>query len=76
MKRCNVCGNTEFHPETLEEVFRVEGQLVVVERVPALVCGRCGEATFDRQTVERVRELVHAGTQPSRHVDVDVFAFS
>lgn len=75
MKRCSVCGHTEFLKETLEEVFRVDGHLVVVESVPAEICGRCGEATFDRETVERVRALVHAGKRPARRVDVDVFAF-
>lgn len=76
MKHCNVCGHTEFAQERREEVFRVDGHLVVVEDVPASVCARCGEATFDRETVERVQAMVHAGTKPKRSVDVDVFAFS
>jgi len=75
MKRCDVCGNATFHEELLEEVFRIDGQMVMVERVPARVCDRCGEATFERETVEQVRRTVHGGNQPTRHASLDVFAF-
>lgn len=75
MRRCDVCGNATFHDERVEEVFRIDGQMVMVEHIPARVCDRCGDATFDRETVERVRRTVHGKNQPTRHVSLDVFAF-
>lgn len=75
MTKCDVCGNATFHEERVDEVFRVDGQMVMVEHVPARVCDRCGDATFDRETVEQVRRTVHAGNRPTRHVSMDVFAF-
>ena len=76
MTRCDVCGNATFHDEHVDEVFRIEGQMVLVEHIPARICDRCGEATFDRETVERVRRTVHEDKQPTRHVSMDVFALA
>jgi HTH-type transcriptional regulator / antitoxin MqsA len=73
---CNVCGNTSFSDQRVDEVFRIDGHMVMVEQVPARVCNRCGEATFDRETVEQVRRTIHENPTPTRHESMDVFAFS
>ncbi|MBI4456497.1 MAG: YgiT-type zinc finger protein [Acidobacteria bacterium] len=54
----------------------VEGRRVLVEHIPAQVCQRCGEATFSRETAEKVRRQVHSETRPVRTVPLDVFALS
>ena len=76
MKKCEVCGNVVFHQETVNEFFRVDGDTMLVEHVPAQVCDRCGEATFDRDTVEKVRRMVQEHSQPTRRVEVEAFAFA
>ena len=76
MPTCDVCGNTEFHNDYVEEVFRVENHRILVEHIPARVCDRCGDATFDCETVEQVRRMVHEGSQPIRHEDLEVFALA
>jgi YgiT-type zinc finger domain-containing protein len=75
VRRCDVCGNTRFRPESVDEVFRVEKQLVMVEHVPALICERCGEKIFDRETVERVRRAIHEEYPPSRKIVLEVLDF-
>ena len=75
MTRCDVCGNTTFHEERVDEIFRIDGQMVMVEHIPACICDRCGEATLGRDTVEQVRRTVHGRNRPTRHVSLDVFAF-
>lgn len=74
--KCNVCGNTTFHNRRVEEVFSIEGHLVMVEGIPARVCTRCGEASFDRETTESIREMAHGNKRPERREQVDVFAFA
>ena len=76
MKKCEVCGNTVFHQENVDEFFRVGVESILVEQVPALVCDRCGEATFSRETVEKVRKMVQEHSQPTRRVEVEAFAFA
>ena len=76
MDKCDVCGNVTFHRKTVEEVFNIDGHRVLVEDIPARVCDRCGDATFDRKAAEKVRRMVHGEKRPSRHVNVDVFAYA
>lgn len=74
MFKCHVCGGTAAREELVSEVFTVDGRRILVERVPAQVCERCGEATFSRATTEKVRRLVHGEGRPVRTVPMDVFA--
>jgi HTH-type transcriptional regulator / antitoxin MqsA len=76
MNKCDVCGNTTFHQQPMEEVFHIESHLVMVEGIPARVCDRCGDATFDRRTTETIRRMVNGENRPTRRVNVDVFAFA
>lgn len=76
MYRCQVCGATEARSEIVSEVFLMDGVPVLVEGIPALVCARCGDATFSRATTERIRRMVHGEMRPVRSVCADVFAYA
>jgi YgiT-type zinc finger domain-containing protein len=76
MFRCQVCGNGTSRSESVSEVFTIDGRRVLVEQIPAAVCERCGEATFSRETMERIRRLVHEADQPIRTVPLEVLALS
>ena len=76
MNKCDVCGNTTFRQQQVEEVFHIDDHLVMVEGIPARVCDRCGDATFDRETTESIRRMTHGEKSPTRRVNVDVFAFA
>lgn len=75
MFKCHVCGNTSAKSDFVNEIFTVEGRRMLVEQIPAQVCERCGEATFSRETTEKIRRLVHGAGQPVRTVPLEVFAF-
>ena len=75
MFRCHVCGSTAAKSDFVSEVFTVEGRRVLVERIPARVCERCGEAVFSRETTEQIRRLVH-DTRPAKTIPLDVFALA
>ena len=76
MFRCHVCGSTEAREDFVNEVFAIGDRRVLVEHIPAQICGRCGEATFSRATTEKVRSLVHGKGSPVRTIAMDVFALS
>ncbi len=76
MFRCHVCGSIEARKELVSEVFQIDGQMILVERIPAAVCARCGEAVFSRETTETVRKLAHRAAHPIRSVQMDVFALA
>ena len=76
MPACPVCGADESREELVEEVFRVDERYVAVDRIPARVCGRCGDRTFSRETTERIRRMVHGPAEPTRSVALGVFEFT
>lgn len=76
MFHCHVCGGNAAKGELVSEVFTVDNRLVQVTDIPAQVCGRCGEATFGRETADKIRQLVHGAKQPVKTVPMDVFAFA
>lgn len=76
MFRCHVCGSTEAKANQVSEVFDISGRRVLVEGIPTQVCTRCGEATFSRETTERIRRMVHGEAKPVREERVDVFEYA
>ena len=76
MFKCHVCGSTELVEKFVSEVFQIDGKPVLVENIPAQVCARCGEEIFSRETVEKVRRIVHEKKKPIRSVQMDVFAYA
>jgi YgiT-type zinc finger domain-containing protein len=76
MFKCHVCGSTEGREGRVNEVFHIDGQLVLVEKIPAVVCRCCGETIFSRETAESVRQLVRGQGKPVKSVRLDVFAYA
>lgn len=76
MIQCHMCGSTEARSELVSDIFTIDGKPVLVERIPATVCARCGEATFNRATTETIRRMLHGSARPVRSVAMDVFAFA
>lgn len=76
MFHCHVCGFNEAEEAFVDEVFNLNGVHVLVEHIPAIVCDRCGEKTFSRETTERVRQLVQGDVEPVRAIPLHVFEFA
>ncbi len=76
MFTCSVCQLHESREQLTDEIFQIEGRYVLVDRIPATVCVRCGEETFSRETTERVRLLVHGQARPVKSIALDVFEFA
>lgn len=76
MNQCHVCSGKNFYSEITSEVFQIGGHLMLVEHIPMMVCDRCDKETFDRETMERVRALLHGDAKPTRTVEIGVFSLS
>ena len=57
-------------------MIEVNGQVVVVEHVPARVNEETGERFFAPETVEKLHEIVREGRGPSRVIQTPVFDFA
>jgi YgiT-type zinc finger domain-containing protein len=56
--------------------IEVEGQLVVVENVPARVNEETGERFYAPETVERLQRIIEHQQTPSRIIEAPVFDFA
>ena len=75
MWTCAACGCSENRDELVSEIFRVKGEYILVDGIPATVCSRCGEQSFGRETSEKVRKIVREPKGPTRSITVNVFSF-
>ena len=73
---CAVCGCKESQSEVVDEVFKIDEEYVLVERIPAEVCSRCGEQSFTLETAETVRKMVNKEATPTRSIEMRVFQFA
>lgn len=65
-----------FVPEKVTYTIEVNGQLTVIENVPARVCLETGEQLFSAETVERIQQLIFSNQKPTRMMEVPVFEFA
>lgn len=65
-----------FVPEKVTYTIEIDGQLTVIENVPARVCIETGEQLFSAETVERIQQLISGKQKPTRMMEVPVFEFA
>ena len=68
--RCVICKTGEVKPG--ETTFTVErGEMtLVLKRVPARVCGQCGEAYFDEATTRQIEQIAERASNTGVQVAV------
>ena len=47
---CHVCGSKDAEEKLVVQTFRIDGSLIIVEKIPAQVCYNCGEVVFSSKT--------------------------
>lgn len=69
-------GNERLVEQKVNYTLEVEGQLIVIENVPARVNVETGEQLFYPDTVERLQKMVWERKQPKRVIEVPVYEFA
>lgn len=75
---CTSCGSPDVQASPSRSAFWHDDRLVVVEDIPAMVCGACGEHFYDDNTVIVLDLLRGAGfpaDQARGELRVPVFSF-
>ena len=75
MTPCSFCGG-ELEERLVQHEYRWEGELVVFEEVPALVCRQCGGKYFDAKVVKAMEKAVLERPKPKRLLRVPLFSYS
>ena len=59
--RCSIsdCPG-EYEQRDIVHTVRYQGQVIVVDHVPAEVCTVCGDILFKAETVRRIEDIIHS----------------
>ena len=77
MDPCRSCLSKDtFEERKVAQPFKFNGQIVIFENVPALVCSQCGETLLSAETARRIDELGRGERPPSRLDQVPVYDLS
>lgn len=74
--KCEVCGIGERQEKLVRYSLLLEDKLVIIEQVPASVCGYCGETTLTPDVVERLQQMVWQSRPPVKMLETPVYEFA
>lgn len=64
--RCSIAGCPgEYEEQKMVHTVRHQGQIVVIDGVPAQVCSLCGDVLVKPETVRRIEKLLERRTPPA-----------
>ncbi len=73
--KCTIQGcSGEYESRTIVHTVKHRGEVIVIDHVPAEVCGVCGDVLLAPETVRRLENLLKTDAQPVRNVPLYEFA--
>ena len=73
--KCSIEGCPgEYEERKIVHTVRHEGQVMVIDHVPAEVCSVCGDVLMVPETVRRIEVLLGSATKPIGRVPLYEFA--
>ncbi len=72
---CEYCDGT-LVAKKVTVTHRWQGNLVVIENVPTLVCQLCGERYFDARVMKKIERIARSKARPPRLLQVPVRSYS
>ena len=61
--------------KTVNYVMEEDGELVIIEKVPARVNLETGEQLLSTKTIQRLREMIKDRKEPSRVIKTPIYEF-
>jgi YgiT-type zinc finger domain-containing protein len=73
--KCSIEGCVgEYENKRVVHTVRHNGQLLVMENVPAEVCSVCGDVLIKPETIRHIEELLRKASRPSKTVPLYEYA--
>jgi len=73
--KCSIDGcSGEYEERKIVHTVRHQGQVVVIDHVPAEVCSVCGDVLLKPETVRRIEMLLKTTTHPTSTVPLYEYA--
>jgi YgiT-type zinc finger domain-containing protein len=68
--KCLICKHGETRPGKATVTLERNGMMLVVKKIPGLVCGNCGEEYIDEATTARLLKEAEEAARAGVKVDV------
>lgn len=63
--KCSIAGcSGEYEERKIAHTVRRNGQLIIIDHVPAEVCTECGDVLLRPETIRRIEALLRAPAEP------------
>jgi YgiT-type zinc finger domain-containing protein len=73
--KCNIEGCVgEYELREVTHTVRYQGQIIVIDKVPAEVCTLCGDMLLTPDTVRQIERLLKSGQRPDSTAPVYDYA--
>lgn len=73
--RCDFCFEGKLRLRQVREYYRARKSLVVIEKVPAYVCDKCGERYYEAHVAKQMRRLAKNGTHIKARISFPLARF-
>jgi YgiT-type zinc finger domain-containing protein len=73
--RCDFCSEGRLRSQQVREYYRAGEGLVVIEKVPAYVCDKCGERYYEARVAKEMRQLAKKGTHTKTRISFPLVRF-
>ena len=73
MYKCTVCGSSEYLDDKINNVFNINGDIIIVDNIPAKICKKCGDQSFSRDTLAHIQSLIYG--KPKKYIKAKSFEY-
>ena len=73
--RCDFCLEGRLRSQLVREYYRAGKGLVVIEKVPAYVCDKCGERYYEARVAKQMRQLSKKGARNKAKISFPLVRF-
>ncbi|MDQ1266724.1 MAG: hypothetical protein QG635_1876 [Bacteroidota bacterium] len=74
MFRCTNCGSNDFFEDKVKKIFDIDGEIIVVDNIPAQICSKCFEESFTRDTLVHIQDIIYE--KPKKFIKAKSFDFA
>ncbi|MBI1930795.1 YgiT-type zinc finger protein [Candidatus Poribacteria bacterium] len=74
-ERCDFCHEGRLHVQMVREYYRYQGDLVIIDNVPAYVCNTCGEHYHLARVAKKLRSIAENRSEIKERIPVPITTF-
>ncbi|MBI5324926.1 MAG: YgiT-type zinc finger protein [Ignavibacteriae bacterium] len=73
-EHCTNCGSLVFTEGKVNKVFSIDGEVIVVDKIPAKICKKCGDESFTRDTLAHIQSIIYG--KPKKYIKAKAFEYA